>query len=85
MLSGVICDQKVPIKVNRILYCITIRPVILYGTKCQATKCQEEHKCGKDKNVALNGWELGIQENIILGMNLFEGVALLRKRMQNHA
>ena len=31
---GVICDKKVPPKLKGKLYCIAIKPVILYGTKC---------------------------------------------------
>jgi len=33
-VSGVSCDKKVPLKLKEKLYRTTVRPTMLYGTKC---------------------------------------------------
>ena len=42
--TGVLCDSRIPIKLKKKFYKTTIRPVILYGTICQAVKKQHIHK-----------------------------------------
>ncbi|XP_028118391.1 uncharacterized protein LOC114315957 [Camellia sinensis] len=42
--SGVLCDNRVSTKLKGKFYRTTIRPVILYGTKCWATKKQHVYK-----------------------------------------
>ncbi|RZB42155.1 Ganglioside-induced differentiation-associated protein 2 [Glycine soja] len=44
--SGVLCDAKVPIKLNGKFYRTAVRPAILYGTECWAVKSQHENKVG---------------------------------------
>jgi len=42
--SGVLCDKKVPLKLKGKFYRTTVRPAMLYGTKCWAIKSQRGSK-----------------------------------------
>ena len=43
-LSGVLCDRHVPIKLKGKVYKTAVRPAMLYGSECWATKKQHEQK-----------------------------------------
>ena len=36
--SGVLCDQRIPLRLKEKFYKIAIRPAMLYGTECWAIK-----------------------------------------------
>ena len=42
--SGVLCDEKVPLKLKGKFYRTTARPTMLYGTECWAVKSQQENQ-----------------------------------------
>jgi hypothetical protein len=42
--SGVLCDKKVPNKLKGKFYRTAIRPAMMYGTECWATKGQHVQK-----------------------------------------
>ena len=41
--TGVLCDRRMPVEVNGKFYRIVIRPTMLYGSECWATK--KQHIC----------------------------------------
>ena len=43
-LSGVICDKKVPVKLNNKLYKTVIRPTLIYGSECWALHKAEQQR-----------------------------------------
>ena len=43
-LSGVICDNKVPVKLNNKLYKTVIRPTLIYGSECWALHRAEQQR-----------------------------------------
>jgi len=42
--SHVLCDKKVPLKLKGKFYRTTVRPSVLYGTKCWAVKSQHDNQ-----------------------------------------
>ena len=44
--SDVLCDRPMPLKLKGKFYRTTIRPAMLYGTKCWEMKHQHVHKMG---------------------------------------
>ena len=43
-LSGVICDKKVPVKLNNKLYKTVIRPTLIYGSECWVLHRAEQQR-----------------------------------------
>ncbi len=46
--SALLCDRKVPLKLKGKFYRTAIRPALLYGTECWATKYENEQKNASD-------------------------------------
>jgi Reverse transcriptase (RNA-dependent DNA polymerase) len=44
--SGVLCDRNIPVKLKGKFYRTAVRPAMLYGAECWATKKQHVHKMG---------------------------------------
>ena len=42
-VPGVMCDKKMPIKLNDIIYKTTVKPAMLYGSECWAVKKNDKH------------------------------------------
>ena len=42
--TGVLCDRRIPVKLKGKFYKTAIRPALLYGAECWATKKQHVHK-----------------------------------------
>jgi hypothetical protein len=43
-VSGTICDRRMPLKLKGKIYKTIIRPVVLYGSECWATKVSDERR-----------------------------------------
>ena len=44
--TGVLCDRRIPVKLKGKFYRTAIRPAMLYGSECWATKKQNVQKMG---------------------------------------
>ena len=36
--SGVLCDRRIPLRLKGIVYCMVVRPALLYGVECWPIK-----------------------------------------------
>jgi hypothetical protein len=43
-VSGTTCDRRMPLKLKGKIYKTIIRPIVLYGSKCWATKMRDERR-----------------------------------------
>ena len=55
MVSGILCDGRVPHKLKGKLFKTTIRPTMSYGTECWAVKKQQViNECSGDENIEVS-------------------------------
>ena len=73
-LSGVIYDEKVPMKLKSKLYQTVVRPAMVYGSECWALRKQEEQRLHKTEMKMLR-WSQGETRKRTIKNETIRGIA----------